>query len=444
MRTTHKEITLKLKLRLRLYFFKLNFCAAGTNPFPCPAVRKCLPGTLSDCNQTVSLSRKLGAPFGITGLTIRILVLTKLKKCFIVNLDKLHGGSLKMNVKVKNSLIQQLVFQDSEDLKGYECSIDYIQGTLPFYNVDNFFKQLENIDKDFSIENFELWSSGMYFYATRLVWFGEPLFNICWNPYVDFEDEPVGYKRRLFYHKGIKSSLSIPLYAEPKNENEPNNHGIFIKISGLGLQKINEIPGRLEILLSWLFNNGFTATRIDFALDIFDKENFVVPLVTNAFQNAVVRKPHEETISSCMRRTNDNIKIFKLGDNFRENVRDIYNISFGNHGSSSSMFRIYDKWIELKEDKNRNYEEILKQKCGSDDYWYRLEIECHGEKAARYFKQVMLGELCLYNAWAWAVDEMFRIKVSRTAKTDARGLLPCNVWDEFINLLKEDIHLSKR
>lgn len=334
----------------------------------------------------------------------------------------------------------------SKELVGdkFECSIDFLKGTLPICNVSKFFEDIKNIDSDFDLNNFDLWHSGVQFYSTRLVWFGEPTFNVAWNPLICNEFVPEDYEEKLISCPKMQMSIPVPFYAVPKNENYPNNYGIYLSITGQGLQRLSEKPGRVELLLSYLFNNGFIPTRIDFALDCFDKEHYIVPMIIEAFQNSINRKAGCFTISSLLKRTNANIKVWQLQDTYREGVREVYNVNFGNHGSSYGMFRCYDKWLELKESKNANYEVALQEKCGRDNFWYRLEMELHGQNAADYFKAVMCGYCSLFQAWASSVNGMFQIKVSRTDKTETRHCIPSDVWNEFINLLRENLHLSKR
>lgn len=319
----------------------------------------------------------------------------------------------------------------------FECSIDFLKGTLPVCNVSKFFEDLKELDSDFALSNFDLWHSGVQFYSTRLVWFGEPTFNVAWNPLICTDLVPEGYEEKLVACPSMKMSVPVPFYALPKNENCPNNYGIYLSITGQGLQRLSEKPGRVELFLSYLFNNGFIPTRIDFALDCFDKEHYIVPMIIEAFKNSINRKAGCFTISSLLKRTNANIKVWQLQDSYRDGVREVYNVNFGNHGSSYGMFRCYDKWLELKESKNANYEATLKEKCGSDNFWYRLEMELHGQKAADYFKAIMCGHCSLFQAWASSINGMFQIKVSRTDITETRHCIPSEVWNEFINLLKQ-------
>lgn len=325
---------------------------------------------------------------------------------------------------------------DDEMLNDFLFSIDWLSCRLPFNDVSKFFRDISSICKELSFDNFAFINSALHFYRKRFCLHGEFYIQVAYNPDWCASDCE-------FYSEGDPmdeaSYYTVPLLAD---ENDRNN-GIFVQISGEGIRYLNQFPGVLERLFKYFYSCGAIVSRLDIAADCFNPFNDYVPILQSAFLNCINMKKGEYAITSFTRLNNNNVRPTPV--QFKENdlAYDFHNIEFGNHGSSYGMFRLYDKFIQIKEShKPEIASELLK--CAPEKYWVRLEIELHRDNASPLFNAIMSEKCSIANAWAIGVDNMFRVIVPMTSNSRRDTCPKCQIWVDFINLLKKDLHLSKR
>lgn len=306
-------------------------------------------------------------------------------------------------------------------LEKLQYSFDWLNGTLPFYDVRYFFDCLEKIHPDLAFSEFHDRNRGIYNYSTSFGLLGDSRFIVAFNP--DYDNYDSNYGNDFGYY---------PMHAV----NGGFNPGIFVSISGDGLRYLNSLGEDIVYKLFAFFKkNGFKASRLDVACDIYDKENPVVPLLIEAFYYAVKRVAGAPTLVSNIRRTPNNINIYVTPDPYRNDNDFSQGISFGNHGSSWGMFRMYDKWLEVKIGRLSKYaDELLEGK----DYWYRLEYELHKEHAQELFN--LFDQLSVAQCFGYAADDMFNVVIPKTENTRSNECSISVVWTEFLEYVSSNIH----
>lgn len=297
-----------------------------------------------------------------------------------------------------------------------QYSVDWLNGTLVYYDVRYFFKELYKIHPELTFNNFHSRNRGIYNYSTSFALFGDSRFIVGFNP--NYED----------YEPSFSDNVDVfPLYAR----SDGFNPGIFISISGDGLRYLNSLGSNVvSDLFAFFRKNYFKASRLDLACDIFDKDNPIVPLLVEAFYFAINKKAGKATLVSNIRRTPQSISIRLNADPFRDDNEWSHSISFGNHGSCWGMFRLYDKWLEIKTGRLSNMaDELLKDK----NYWYRLEYELHKEHANKLF--YAMSELSISQSFGEAAEDMFKVVVPKSEKTQSDKCADSLVWCEFVEYL---------
>lgn len=313
------------------------------------------------------------------------------------------------------------------DKSKYKFGMDWLNGVLPYRNVGLFFNILSSFSSKLRFERWNPCSTGMYNYSTRWQLDGNASFQIAWNP-ISFES---------------------PFAANMDH----NNSGIFISISGDGIRYLSSIGGEqtaLCKLLFFLYNNGFKATRFDTYCDILDKDNVIVPHIQEAFEYVGREQVGKPCISTRLRRTgtsyNQNFKKFTLRD---ENNDEFTNIQIGNHGSSLGMCRVYNKLVEVMEERLSDFSECIFEQYQVDGYWYRMEYEMHKENAAQCFNALM--ERCDENNIVLSFEDIFFSAFSRLFSVSVPPTFNYNIsdkrivssiWQNFLGeILDNTIHL---
>ena len=307
--------------------------------------------------------------------------------------------------------------------------IDYLNGIVPITAVDSFFESLRSINEDFSLEN---WVSssfavrGIRNYNSRFHFLGRNDFIISWNALN--EDEQFTAKN-------------------PK-ENKFNPY-IYITLSGNGLKYFSDYER--EQFFKYLFRCRFQCTRLDVACDIFNRDNQIVDLFIQSFKNSALPVKPEGVpfISSAM-----SLKPKKIKSSGRcvrpvqfttisDNDGNFYeNLTFGNHGSTLGMLRVYNKYLERGLD-NTFYSDVLSQfhkNMYPDCYWYRIEVELHHKHSNNLFNLFVGKSLEYYDLFASALVSMIDIRVSRSFGYRVNECSVSPVFSEFLSELSNNIH----
>lgn len=272
-------------------------------------------------------------------------------------------------------------------------SIDYLRGYTFTTDVAQFFKALGSIDSRLAFENWCPWRSGSNFYATRWALNDGGSFQVCWN--IEYDPDKWKNSTVLCHPSDDYRDFAFPEGYFTARDCREANGGIYVCISGDALRFLGN--DTFTKILDFLYSCAFTCTRIDFACDIYNEENTIVPLLCKAFDNFLNGKiePGElclkgsfkgDTVTAYMHRGNSHL-----------------NYSVG-RSNSAYMFRMYDKLNEIKRGRLSDFS---KDMIEGKTYWTRLEYQCNVDRgnAQAYWLSLMkhkskLNELfahCLNN-----------------------------------------------
>lgn len=301
--------------------------------------------------------------------------------------------------------------------------IDWFRGIVPVQNVYNFVKELEKIDNRLAFENF--------------VCDGRSKLNFknCWRhievPSLSFSFNPT------------EESLSCLMASDTHN-----NKGILFELTGDAIRYLGSDV--LKHILTYIHSLGTKCTRIDYALDFFDKDNEIVPLMQEGCKNFMNPIPNEVTVSGKIKRSPTNIMIYlncypRIDKKKFEAlnlpipvIEESINYNLGNHGSDHGMFRLYDKQYETLYGRNKSRASELMKGNG---YWYRAELELHNGTDVPWandsFHNLVVNDFQLYSVIGHTFDMWFAFKI-RDFKSSKHS--SCVVWDEFISELIATIH----
>lgn len=212
-----------------------------------------------------------------------------------------------------------------------------------------------------------------------------------------------------------------------------NNSGILFELSGDAIRYLGS--DSLTRVLRYLHKQGCKCTRIDYALDFFDKDNDIVPIMQEGCKNFMNPGTRDITVSGKIKRSPSNIQSYT---NYYPGSEPTVNYSLGNHGSDHGMFRLYDKNFETLYGRNKSRaSELIK----GDGYWYRAEIELHNGMvlwANDSFHQFVDNNFNIYAAIGNAFDMWFSFKLlvyaNRSEYSDV------DLWEDFIAELVSTIH----
>lgn len=152
-----------------------------------------------------------------------------------------------------------------------------------------------------------------------------------------------------------------------------NNSGILFELSGDAIRYLGS--DSLTRVLRYLHKQGCKCTRIDYALDFFDKDNDIVPIMQRGLSNFINPVPKDLSVCGKLKRSSSNFKCYInyyprinkakfIQNNLPFPSIDItYNYTLGNHGSDHGMFRLYDKQYETLYGRNRSRASERYRRC---------------------------------------------------------------------------------
>lgn len=296
------------------------------------------------------------------------------------------------------------------DEKSIVPCIDWFRGIVPIDDVMEFCSHLESIDSRLKFDNFVYDGRSMLNFKKRFCHVEVPSLTFAFNP-IDESDENC-------------------LYANPMH----NNKHILFSLSGDAIRYLGDES--LRTLLYWLRSVETKCTRIDFALDFFDKDNTIVPVMLLGCENFLCPKTKDITIKGRLKRDPVNWKCYV---NRYPTSETTYGYDIGNHGSDHGMFRLYDKKYETLYGRNRR---IGKELLQGRDYWYRAELELHNSKVVPWaneaFTHLINADFNLYAVFGHCIDDFFCFAVRRFESHSEYD--SCVLWDDFLFWLNKSIH----
>ena len=311
----------------------------------------------------------------------------------------------------------------------YKFGMDWLNGVLPVYDVDEVFKLLEMFSGKLRFDRWQLTSSGKYNYSRRFCLDGQASIQLMYNP-VSSEE--------LFTACRSINDDTVPV------EYTHNNSGIFFSISGDGIRYLHSLGGdisALNKLLFYFYRNNFRASRFDVYCDILDKDNEIVPLITDTFKNFGQETVGQYAISTNVQHKRKNVSMYRGLD---DNGNEFYNSTLGNHGTRFGMFRSYNKLVEVCDGRLSAHSSDIFSSYGVDSYWYRLEYELHKENAAKCFNALMSKAedentpLCFEDIFFTVLSKVFRIVDFKSTGYHLSDCPTVPVWQDFIDTFSSD------
>lgn len=246
---------------------------------------------------------------------------------------------------------------------------------------------------------------------------------------------PAGYSA-ITLSCSPESDGSIPLSYTP----ETPTFGILLSISGDGCRWFDRyVNGGLHRVACALRDSyPLNVSRMDVCMDIFDKQNPIVPL----FQEFIVNAYTENWRGLGLR--SSRIQRKELWAD-KKPVRDpdvkawVDNVYIGNRGSSTGCCVCYNKKVEVLTKKRAFAQEIFDLN-GVTDYWYRVEYRA---KYSHTHPNSSLSNPCfqcycdkgVISAFYFVADNLFTF-IDQKYNETCRSKCPINeIWCEFLNWL---------
>lgn len=149
-------------------------------------------------------------------------------------------------------------------------------------------------------------------------------------------------------------------------------HGIMVSISGDGCRYLDShTENGLRKFLNVCRQYPHNCTRLDVAMDIFDKDNPIVPLFADFAKEAYNPEPGHVAIKGNMVRKEGYVRWMPVWDtDFKEFTSNVY---IGDRTSSKGHCCVYNKKVEVRNGRLANMAQQIFDSVGCTDYWYRCE-----------------------------------------------------------------------
>lgn len=312
------------------------------------------------------------------------------------------------------------------DINKYYHCCDWIQGVLPIDNVKIFFDNLELVDSSLSFNNFANRKNGLLGYSTRYCLNDKDYFVVCWNPVND-----------------IFSCASSPV--SDITDVSKLLPGVFLYVSGDGLRLLSELDCQ-EKFFKLLRSLNFKCNRFDLAIDFFNPNNSIVPLLQGAFEISRFSLHSRDENGDFIRTGLDkgtpfihsrlsNIRKFEHIDNIRHigMGQVVCNYRIGGGRSRLGEVKLYDKWLEVNTVKRlKDCKDELLQNVPFD-YWWRLEYTLKTEYSQQIFNQFVDDDCNISLVAKYCINKLFRVVLWRS-----EGVHDCQcdlseAWSEFLD-----------
>lgn len=248
------------------------------------------------------------------------------------------------------------------------------------------------------------------------------------------------YKNGLRYAPANGCSIRLnynlmPNGQVPVNTLQMLQHGINVCVSGDGCRYLdNHTKNGLQKFCKVLSKYPHKPTRVDTCLDIFDKDNPIIPLFVDIAMNAhSTEKDGHPVIKGNFKRTANYIKYIPNWD--EQLQRYSYNVDIGGKTSTQGQCQIYDKKLETIAKKGK-LAPIILDSVGCTDYWFRIEYRAKNEKyCSSLFNMVCNGsaEDCFF----LMADNFFDVV---SLDQELNSISRCDddvVWVDFLGILEQ-------
>lgn len=292
---------------------------------------------------------------------------------------------------------------------------DWLSGVLPLTDVRKVFTALEKYSGgQIKMEHFAVSTGGLFNYSCRLCFLGKFYLQIAYNPASvaaekvwtpgktavggvpsaelksmkgaadltarERKDAAAEEKKAVDdweHFRGLRGDMqTVPLVATDAG----NNPGVYLSITGQGCATLSQL-GAWGNFVKWLYRHDFRCSRVDFALDLFQADNPLVPLLLDGFVNAAGAYVQGSATMLTQMVLSKNLKLYR--NFYPDAARESWSLSFGKHNSNSGMLRVYDKFYEVL---CKSADGFARLKAQGISYWYRVEYECHNDLAKEMFR----------------------------------------------------------
>lgn len=317
---------------------------------------------------------------------------------------------------------------------GFSFTFDWFTGIYDCDNVAEFLLGLVDIDERFSLDNFFAHKFGLYNYSFRIMLAGMPSISFAWNPDYNSSDCLYNFSSVPKIDK-FTGEVVVDGRIVSCNVKSVQNPGLFISISGDGLRFLGD--DTVKALFQYFHKYSVRATRLDVACDIKDRDNYIVPMLHQAFSNAsqynigdlVLHAPHHQHT-----KFSTTLVARMQYDNLRR--QQVTNWQLGDHGSNFGMFRMYDKYFEISVGR---HSDRAKEMLIGIDYWERLECELHQTAANQLFVSICEG-MPTKLAFASAFSSLIRVARGKSAGYERSKLPSDEQFEVFLTWLGENDH----
>lgn len=256
------------------------------------------------------------------------------------------------------------------------------------------------------------------------------------DPFLWSDSKFVDHKISLHSKKNVKYKLeNIMLPAFEPTDDESYNQHFYISVSGDGLRYLRENNLYVPFLrVLRLFD--FHCTRLDIALDIYDEKNGIVDLIDRSF---MFEKDVSDTMVTTHMSRCSNIRRYT---NAYPDRRNSFALSFGDHGSFSGMFRLYDKLHEMLFGPSSR---ITKEYVKDLNYWYRFELEAHSDFAWSLFNYIV--DECEFNlapSFVLISDRLFKLRTANWSDSTTSRYEINEFYASFLSYIIQNIEFADK
>lgn len=257
----------------------------------------------------------------------------------------------------------------------------------------------------------------------------------------DFVNRPSGgvcfYTRAVYLEKCGYSSVVLS-YCTDDNGNIINEcagrgilYGILVSVSGDGCRYLNSLRDNgMYHFIKALEPFNPHCSRIDMAMDIYDSNNILVPILQKFCDNAYCED--KEIDFNCGLHRRPGWVTANLV--FDKNVNDFTrNITIGGRDCKKGTLQLYNKRVEVETGRLSSCSEYILNSVGDPDYWWRLEYRC--KSFAQSVFDTLLTTGSVYTAYLCAVKSMGEFCVP--VGVNISQSLDCVDWVLFLNFLDE-------
>lgn len=242
---------------------------------------------------------------------------------------------------------------------------------------------------------------------------------------------PAGYKAITLSWTSNSEGL---VNTEPDSDSLNNQYGILVSISGDGCRYLDShLPGGLRIFLNVCNEWHCNCTRIDAAMDVFDRSNPIIPLFEEFSRVAYDPNPGHINIVSGMKRRPGWVTAHENFD--PDEGRMTRNVYIGDRNSYKGTCCVYNKKMEVLTGRLSKMAGEVFEKVGCSDYWWRVEYRLKNNELCNKAFQIALCCLC-QDVFFFAADNLFWFV---DQKYDCSHLSQCEVtpiWADFLDWLE--------